>query len=252
MSDIAGPESPDIFADVYEPTEHLKVPADPKSIPNPKGPLALLDAISPATWVNEFLKAICDYDPLEEFTKHFAGDWTAYAKCGEAYRRIGECINDAGGNIRHGSEKLAAVWEGNASERAQEYFGSTGKILGNKDKELAEVEDQYDLAARSVWSSAEAASDIIKTIFDLAAIAAVSALAGAATSWSGGGAVVGYGVAALSVVEIVEEIDALTKTFNAASTTVHAISALIEGMVADSGEVKLTPLPDVPYHHPAV
>ncbi len=76
------------FADVAEPTSHLKSPEYAIGIEmwtiNP-----LADLISPAAWLRQISIWLFSHDPLEGWASDISGDWKAYTHCAMAMGHIG-------------------------------------------------------------------------------------------------------------------------------------------------------------------
>jgi hypothetical protein len=116
---------------------------------------------------------------------------------------------------------------------------------------LHDAAERYATAARGAWLAANQVNGVLEAIVDKAILASICAAAGTVLAETGVGAVVGYGLAALQVAQIIELI-------GRAGLIVNTVGALIEGIIGEimalanqGGDLSRFPLPDTAYHHPA-
>ncbi|HEX5566131.1 MAG TPA: hypothetical protein VFY14_04195, partial [Streptomyces sp.] len=110
---------------------------------------------------------------------------------------------------------------------------------------------QYGVVSHGVWSTAEAVGAILGQIGDAAAVAAISAAAGTLTSWTGWGAAVGYGLAAIEITRIIKLWGDATKSINAAQLVVNGAMGTIETVGGElAGKLHDFPLPGHAYDNP--
>lgn len=242
------------FTDVVEPTSRLKVPGTPDEF---KSPLEALnkasDLISPTYWMNEIISASTGFNPLDKSKEYFAGDWEAYAKCGEAWENLGKMCTDISRNISSGNVELDGSWDGNAADSAFDYFQKMADRCDELQSDLEALSTQYGVVAQGVWSTAEAVGAILGQIGDAAATAAIAAAAGTLTSWTGWGAAVGYGVAGLEIIRIIDLWGEVTKTVNSAQLMVNGAMGLIETVGGELvGKLQDLPLPREAYNNTVV
>ncbi|MER5951680.1 hypothetical protein ABT127_37145 [Streptomyces sp. NPDC001904] len=241
-------------ADVAEPTVHLRAPGTPTEF---HSPLELLndasDLVSPTYWVNEILDAALGFNPMDKAKEYVAGDWEAYAKCADLWENLGKLCADVGRNVQSGNRSLDAAWSGNAADAAFVYFRTLAERCDDLQADLNSLSEKYGVVSHGVWSTAEAMGAILGTIGDTAAVAAIAAAAGTLTSWTGSGAVVGYGLAAVEIVRIVELWGELTKLVNNAQLIVNGAMSVIEVVGGElSGKLNDFPLPNSAYDNKVV
>jgi hypothetical protein len=219
------------FTDVAEPASRLKAPAAPKEFSSPLEVLNQAgDLISPTYWVNEILAAATGFNPMDKAKEYFAGDWEAYAKCGEVWENLGKMCADISANINSGNRELDASWDGNAADAAFNYFKAMADRCEELQSDLNTLSTQYSVVSQGVWSTAEAVSAILGEIGDAAATAAISAAAGTLTSWTGWGAAVGYGLAAAEILRIINMWGNATETINKAQLIVNSAMGFTESV----------------------
>lgn len=218
------------FTDVVQPTSHLTAPQQPAEWSSPFKTLNELgDLISPSYWVSEIIDMAFGFNPKDKAQEYLAGDWEAYAKCGEAWSNLGMLCADVGRNIEAGNSALDSTWEGNAADAAFIYFKTIAEKCDDLQSELDSLKGQYDTISRAVWAAGQAVGTLISQIGDMAAIAATYAAAGTLLSWTGWGAAVGYGAAAIQIARMIELWGEVTKQVNNAQLLAQAAVALIAG-----------------------
>jgi hypothetical protein len=89
--------------------------------------------------------------------------------------------------------------------------------------DLRDIQENYHKAALGAWQLSNQLGNILQAIADKWLIAGIAWAAGTATAESGIGAVVGYGVAGLQVVQML-------KLFNDASTKIGKYGAIVAGI----------------------
>ncbi|MFJ4899709.1 hypothetical protein [Streptomyces sp. NPDC088727] len=211
------------------------------------------DLISPTYWVNEILDMALGFNPMDETKKYFAGDWEAYAKCGEVWGNLGKLCMDISKNVNAGNITLDRTWDGNAADAAYVYFKDIADRCDDLQSELDTLKTEYDVISQGVWAAAEAIGSLLGAIGDSAAVAAIAAAAGTMMSWTGWGAAVGYGLAAAEIVKIVELWGKTTAAVNKYQLIIQAADAII----ATAGGTIATkfadfPLPNGAYDNPVV
>ncbi|MFJ4848760.1 MULTISPECIES: hypothetical protein [unclassified Streptomyces] len=241
-------------ADVVEPARHLVAPGAPAEFHSPLEVLNQAgDLISPAFWMAEICDVALGFQPMDEAKEYFAGDWETYAKCAQVWERLGSTLGDVSRNIGAGRDCVDSTWDGNAADAARAYFDGIAGRCDGLQAELDALGTQYKVISHGVWSAAEAVGAVLSGIADAAAMAAISAAAGTMTSWTGWGAAVGYGAAALEIARIVELWGEATQAVNAAQRLVNAALGAVEqaggGLATAFHDV---PLPGAAYDNPAV
>jgi hypothetical protein len=242
------------FADVAEPASHLKAPGKPDEF---HSPFELLnqasDLISPTYWVNEILNAATGFNPMDKAKEYFAGDWESYAKCGVVWENLGKLCADIAKNIDAGNGELDATWDGNSADAAFNYFKALADRCDELQSDLDTLKTQYGIVSHGVWSTAEAVGAILGQIGDMAATAAISAAAGTLLSWTGWGAAVGYGLAAVEILRIIDLWGDATKLVNEAQLITNGAVGVLETVGGElSGKLHNFPLPGGAYDNAVV
>jgi hypothetical protein len=192
-------------------------------------PLAMLDAISVSNWALKGFDFVFGFNPLEKVAEFFIGDWQAVAQGGKALGNAGTAYDDLGYNVQGGAIAVHGVWHGNAADAAYAHFtGIATQIVGLVGP-LGKIAQQFDMIAHGVWSTAEAVTGWVKGMADAAIIAGIAVAAGTVTAETGIGAVVGYGVAALEVTEMLimwaQATAAMTNLYSLVQTALGVIES---------------------------
>jgi hypothetical protein len=107
--------------------------------------------------------------------------------------------------------------------------------------------------AHSVWSAAEMTGNLVKALLDAAIIAGIGLVAGTITAETGVGAIIGYGVAAVEVANMLRLWAKITEFIQTAAMAVNGFVAALDREASGLDAAKLPSLPGGPgYDHPLV
>ncbi|MGP3981266.1 WXG100-like domain-containing protein [Streptomyces sp. KR80] len=242
------------FPDKVEPTSFLTPPKLPEEFS--QGLLLdtfndASDLMSPTYWITEAYNAIFGFNPLDEVIQWFAGDWESFAKCAELWTNLGEACEGVATNLTAGNTTLDATWNGHAADAAQVYFEGLAKLLNESKSTFDSLSTEYGQLAHAAYSSAEAIKGIIGGIIDGLLIVAIEMAAGTLLSWTGVGAAVGYGLAALEIANILRLWGQATAMFAKAQAIVNGGVGVIEALGTTIYHASTTfPAPGGGYNHP--
>ncbi|MEV0898466.1 hypothetical protein [Actinoplanes sp. NPDC049802] len=238
------------FNDSRFPEQHLDKPdLEPEG---PVNKLAWMDYISPTAWMMKGFDIILGFDPVQEVQNKIFGDWEVFAQMQPVLTNASAAVHDLAYNIQAGATELhGGRWNGNAGEAAYRYFTDLATSVDRMRAPLAKMGEEYRIMADAVWEAGDAIGGLIKGICDAALIAGVAAAAGTATAWTGGGAVVGYGVAAAEAAGMLAMWAQVTKYLAYADSAVKGFRALLDSTLSDLDEVGLSALGGgAGYDHP--
>jgi hypothetical protein len=118
---------------------------------------------------------------------------------------------------------------------------------------LKDIGQAYLTMADGVWAVCEALGGIVKGLIDSAIIAGIAAAGGTLTAATGVGALVGYGLAAVEVANIIRLWSDATKLYQSASAAVLTFRSILDSHLSDLDAVTLPALPGgAGYDHPLV
>lgn len=236
------------FADLRQVTDRLTPPPEPD---NPPNSLGWMDYLSPTSWAMKGFDIVLGFDPIGWLQERFAGDWEALASMEPVLGNAACALHDLALNVQSGATTLHPLWQGNAGDAAYRYFTDLATAVTALEAPLKEMGREYRVMADAVWSANEALGGIIKSLIDAAIIAGVSAAAGTATAATGAGAVIGYGVAAFEVANMLRLWGEATRLYQAASAAVLAFRSALDRNLSDLATIVLPALPGgTGYDHP--
>lgn len=215
-------------------------------------PLDAFNYVSPSAWINTAIKELTGTDVFGWVTDWLSGDWAAIWKFGDAMGHLAECMQQVGVNIQRGVIDVDAAWDGNASEAAYQYFSSLAAATSGRQLALYDIRDRYHKAAVGAWQLSNQLGNILQALADKAIIAGVAAAAGTVTAETGVGALVGYGVTALVVVDMLELVNKASTIMNTAGTVILGLFGMAMDGAFQGGDLAATPLPAIAYSHPGV
>ncbi|MFE1952963.1 hypothetical protein ACFW9D_21145 [Streptomyces sp. NPDC059524] len=223
------------FSDVTEPTASLRPPAEPEEFSQGWG-LDLFndcgDLVSPTYWVTEAYNAVFGFNPLDEVLESIAGDWEGFAKCADVWDQLGQASDALSQNITAGNATLDRTWDGRAADGACLYFSKLAGRLDELKEEFGKLHAEYDRLTHAAYSAFEAVKGYLGGIIDGLLIAAVEMAAGTALSWSGAGALLGYGLAALEITDMLSKWGLATKRIAAVQMMLNGGVGIVEGIGA--------------------
>ncbi|HEY3501263.1 MAG TPA: hypothetical protein VGN37_00595 [Actinocatenispora sp.] len=244
------------FRDVSDPTDRLTKPEAP-SDEEFQDPWDLWTKISSnlsvSHWVWEASEEIFDFNPVKKAGEWIAGDWTSFAKQASLFHNIGAACRDIGGNVHAGRKDLEITWWGNAADGAFSYLDRLSADIAKEHQPLDQIAKIYTTTAHGVWTFTESLEDAFNSLGDQLLVMLLSSYAGSALSETGVGAIVGYGVAALEVAEVLEQWEGISHGAALVTQMVNAAIGDLEDLTASGvNGVRVDLLPDTPYRNPLV
>lgn len=235
-----------------DPAAFLVAPGEPDDSIS-KGfvnPLDMFNYVSPSAWINAAIEALTGVDVISWMTDYLAGDWAAIWKFGDAMGHLADCLQQFGINIQQGAINLDPSWDGNASDAAYQYFSHLAAAVSGQKAPLYDIAENYHQAARGAWELSNQLGNILQALADKAILAGIAAAAGTATAESGVGAFLGYGVASLIVVDMLNLINKASTIINTAGTAVLGMFGVGMEIGYKGGDLSAVPLPSVAYNFP--
>ncbi|MER7455647.1 hypothetical protein [Micromonospora sp. NPDC126480] len=239
---------PPSFTDTRDATGHLTPPPEPDAPPNA---LAWMDYLSPTSWAMKGFDIVFGFDPISWLQERMFGNWETLATMQPVLANTGFALHDLALNTQSGAGSLRQMWQGQAGEAAYSYFTQLANGAAGLRGPLNDIGHEYKVMADSVWSINEALGGVIKGLVDAAIIAGIAAAAGTATSATGIGAVVGYGVAAGEIAYMLKLWAQATQLYQHATAAVLAFRSALAHRIGDLESVKLPAMPgNSGYNHP--
>ncbi|MFF9477264.1 hypothetical protein [Streptomyces sp. NPDC014733] len=245
------------FADVAEPAGRLVNPKLNEDKDEPGGLYRDLtaygDVLSPSAMISKGLELAFDFNPVDEAKKLLGGSWEEYAKCAKAWGALGDFCDELAQNIESGNKALDSTWSGNAADSAYVYMSTLAKDVSSMKEGFDELKKQYEVVTEAVWNAAEACGDLLSGILDLALTAAITAAAGASTSFTLVGPVIAAGAIAGEIAAMITLWGRISALITQVQTCVSGSVGVVTGLthLHDANMVKF-PLPGKGYDSPAV
>ena len=237
-----------------EAASYLVAPGEPDdSVTNGfVNPLDVFNYVSPSAWVNDIIEKVSGVDIFGLATDAFTGEWGALYKFGDALGCLAEFMQQVGIDVQRGALDLDQGWDGNAGDAAYNYFTGLAVACSAQQLALREAAKGYHEAARGAWQLSNQLGNLLQAIADKAIIIGISAAAGTATAETGVGAVVGYGVAAWQVIDLLNLVNRASTIINTAGTVIMAAFGGGMTIAGQGGDLSSVPLPAAPYAMPGV
>lgn len=237
-----------------DPTRHLTAATPIAEIPENgfHDWSAILRHFSPSYWLFEVVKELTQVDVLEELLAPVAGHWEQVSMYGDALNKLSQCLAEMSVNVHETTAALRPRWTGNAADAAFAYFDSAAASLDGYADVLAVLQQQYQEVALQMWKNCEAVKTIAELILNDAIFAAIAVAASTAAAPSGAGPVVGLGLAALKVGQMLEKIHDATKVVRAGKALVDSLTATSEVLSKQMQDIRQVPPINAVYDHPAV
>ncbi|WP_157411548.1 hypothetical protein [Actinoplanes rectilineatus] len=235
-----------------DPTDFLVGPSTPgETVSNGfVNPVDIFNYVSPSAWINTGIERATGIDVFGYFTDALTGEWDALYKFGEAMGHLADCMQELGIDIQRGMIELGGQWEGNAADAADKYFSNIAAATSGQQFALREIQADYQKAAEGAWQLSNQLGNILQVMADKVIIAAIAAAAGTATAASGAGAVVGYGVAGLQAIQILELLNSASLKINTAGSVLLGVFGTGMTISGRGGDLSAVPLPAAAYSSP--
>jgi uncharacterized protein YukE len=213
---------------------------------------SVLDYFSPSCWLFEIVKDLTHVDVLEELLAPVSGHWEQVSAYGDALNKLSLCLAETGVNLHGATNALRPTWKGNAADAAFGYFDAASASLGGYAKVLSALQAEYQEVAKQMWTNCEAVKAIAEQILDDALFAAVAIAAGTVTAETGAGPLIGYGIAALKIANMLERIHEGTKVVRVGKALIDGLTSTSEVLSKQMHDIRQVPPIKAAYDHPAV
>lgn len=236
-----------------DPTRHLTPATHVEEIPENGfyDWTSVLDYFSPSCWLFEVVKDLTHVDVMEELLAPVSGHWEQVSEYGDALNKLSLCLAGTSLNLQEATNALRPEWKGNAADAAFRYFDSAAASIDGYAKVLAALQVQYQEVAKQMWINCEAAKAIAEQILDDALFAAIAITAGTVTAQTGAGPLIGYGLAALKIANMLGKIHEGTKVVRVGKALVDGLTSTSEVLSMQMQDIRQVPPINAAYDHPA-
>jgi hypothetical protein len=215
-------------------------------------PIDLFNYVSPSAWLNTVIEKLTGFDVFGWMTDWLSGDWEKLWKFGDAMANLAGCMQQIGIDIQAGMLRLNASWDGNAGDAAFQYFSRLAAATSGQHFAIAKTQESYHRAAQGAWQLSNQLGNIMQALADKAILAGIAAAAGTALIETGIGAVAGYGVAAVIVLDMLTLINDASIIINTAGTVILGLFGTVMDAAYQGGDLTSVPLPASAYAGPGV
>ena len=222
----------------------LVAPSDAPVIPDlVNNMLGFSQYISPSYWIDWGIKQAFGFSPIEVVTKTVAGDWNAVSQAGRSLEILGTYCDEVAAQIHTASTTAAADWDGEAAEAAQLYFSTLSTAIQEQADALRSAGGEYLAVSAGMEQTAALIGSLLSQAMDWLIIAAASAAATAASSWTGIGAIVGGTATAASIIKVVTLANQIMDAHDLAVNMCNGSIGVIAGFLGAIHDFESTALP---------
>ena len=155
------------FSNLPDPTKELKTPEVPEEYPDPFQPVRqLYSDITGSSTVEYVVTQAIGWNPYDRYAKAVAGDWRAFARAGDAFGAVGNCLFTISSNVGSGLVALGQTWQGNASDQAYSYFDYLQSCIEDFGVNVGNLKQGYLEFADSAYSASVGVADLLHTFTD--------------------------------------------------------------------------------------
>ena len=133
---------------------------------------------------------------------------------------------------------------------SDQYFSALATAVSGQQLALHDAAESYHKAAGGAWELSSQLGNILQALSDKVIIAGIAAALGTATAETGVGAVVGYGVSGLIVVQMLELVNRASTIINTAGTVILGLFGGAMAIAHQGGDLSGVPLPTAAYSAP--
>lgn len=213
---------------------------------------SLVSYLSLTNDLNSLISALIGVDVLGRVSQLLLGDWDSFARWAVALENLASFDERLALNLAEDLMPVRESWQGAAGTEAVNYFYRVDLAVGSQAEVLRGLSKTYLGISFAINLATQQLKGLLGALVDKLIIAAVSAAVGTATVETGVGAVIGYGVA---IWQIMEALELWNKAVTLIQTASYVITGAVPAVIALTDSLNTspkTPLPQVPYQHPAL
>ncbi|MBB5870769.1 hypothetical protein F4553_004148 [Allocatelliglobosispora scoriae] len=238
----------------YAPAAELVAPVANPPIPDlVNNILGAKQYISPSYWIGWIVQQVCGTNPWEWVIEQYTGDWHAAAEASDALKNLADFNRQYALAIEsEGRAVFGDEWQGHAADAAKAYFDGIVKTLHDQVAALESISGQFHSLTAGMQEAAQGLQSLFQDLTDLVIVAAISAAATAASSWTVVGGIAGALATAASIAAAVEVWYAVLSAHDAAWAGVQVFTGLVAGYLGGLQGMEQHALPGSAYNHPGV
>lgn len=157
------------------------------------------DLLSPSEWVDTVLGWLGAQTLPERVLETYGGRWGDLQQFADTLTGLASLVDDMRGHLASAAAYAGVQWQGYASNSAQAYFDDLLNALSDAQVALADAGTVFSDYCTGIIQSADEIAGAIYGLYDAVLVAAAGAAFGTGTVWTGGGGIIGYGTAGVSL-----------------------------------------------------
>lgn len=197
------------------------------------------DLLSPSEWVWTVSGWLGTQSIKDDILDVFGGRWVDLYEFAHMLDGMGKMLTELKGRVDSCAGALSVYWQGYSANSAQEYFAELSKSLADAATQLSDASENFNTFLQGVDDLLGTLADAAHGFIDALMVAAVAAAAGTITAETGVGAVVGYGVAGISLLVALSRAKKVWDTVQDAMLLLDLLTS-IQNLSADLSDVTRT------------
>lgn len=157
------------------------------------------DLLSPSEWIDTVLGWLGAQTLPQRILETYGGRWGDIQQFADTINGLASLVDDMHGHLASAAAYAGVQWQGYASNSAQAYLEDLLNALSDAQSALADAGTVFSDYCTGVIQSAEQIAGAIYGLYDAVLVAAAGAAFGTGTVWTGGGGLIGYGTAGVSL-----------------------------------------------------
>lgn len=157
------------------------------------------DLLSPSEWIDTVLGWLGAQTLPQRVLETYGGRWGDIQQFADTINGLAALLDDMHGHLTSAAAYAGVQWQGYASDSAQAYLEDLLNALPDAQSALADAGTVFSDYCTGVIQSAEQIAGAIYGLYDAVLVAAAGAAFGTGTVWTGGGGLIGYGTAGVSL-----------------------------------------------------
>lgn len=192
--------------------------------------------LSPTDMVATIIDMLFDWNPLDEVSKRFVGDWSYVESTAAAFGQLGDYCRATGNSAINSASAAMADWTGEAAEAAAAWFAQWPGIGDDLGSQFDTLQNEYTTIAIGMAALGDILAGLFAQIMDQILYVALLALAGTALIETVIGTVILWALAVLEAAKVPSLIIEAYQTVQKANDYWNVLAAAVSVI-----QLQLTP-----------
>lgn len=184
------------------------------------------DLLSPSEWIDTVLGWLGAQTLPQRVLETYGGRWGDIQQFVDTINGLAALVDDMHGHLVSAVAYAGVQWQGYASNSAQAYLEDLVNALSDAQSALADAGSVFSDYCTGILQSAEQIAGAIYGLYDAVLVAAAGAAFGTGTVWTGGGGLIGYGTAGVSLLWAFKKLADVNDVLQDISTLYSILEAL--------------------------